>query len=332
MMPKVSVIVPVYNTSLYLERCLDSIIHQTLPSVEIILVDDGSHDGSEKICREYAARDNRIRLIRQENKGVSAARNAGLEAASGEWIAWADSDDRMEPDMLEYLLRNAMDSGADICICGRYDHHRGKTVLFGRGGKIQMNRKDAMMALLSEDGVDNALYDKLWRRELFRQIRFPEGQTYEDLAVVWRLFDRGERVLFLPEPKYHYFAHEGSITDDSSLKNRMAHFDAALERFHRMVGQWPEAEELLRWRCLTAAVGVWCCCLVNSPEIRREYASKLRRIAAVARSIRGKKAGSGGCGLAGRMVVRLLPYDRVWAYALAWGVGRLYRIRHGRSL
>ena len=120
---KISIIVPVYKVEPYLRKCLDSIVGQTYQKLEIILVDDGSPDSCGAICDAYAARDERIRVIHKENGGVASARNAGLDAATGDYIGWVDSDDWIEADMFECLLKGAEDYDADIVVCGREDSY-----------------------------------------------------------------------------------------------------------------------------------------------------------------------------------------------------------------
>ena len=122
--PKISIIVPVYKVEKYLCRCLDSIVAQTFTDWECILIDDGSPDNSGKICDEYAEKDGRFRVIHQENAGVSAARNAGLDAARGEWIGFVDSDDWVESNMYEYLYNNALETKSDVVICGFVGQHK----------------------------------------------------------------------------------------------------------------------------------------------------------------------------------------------------------------
>lgn len=116
-MEKLSIIIPVYNAAKYLPRCIDSILNQTYPSFELILVDDGSSDGSSEICNEYAKRDARVRVIRQENRGVAAARNTGLDAAAGSFVTFVDSDDWIEPDMYEHLMQTADKYCCDVVMC-----------------------------------------------------------------------------------------------------------------------------------------------------------------------------------------------------------------------
>ena len=327
----ISVIVPVYNVEDYLEECLDSLLAQTHENLEIILVDDGSTDRSGSICDRYGKMDSRIRVLHRENGGVSAARNAGLEAATGQWIGWVDSDDWVERDMFAFLLEQALGHGADIAVSGRFEEGR-TTGFFGRREKTLLDREAALRLLLEEDGVDNALYDKLWNRELFRDIRFPLGKTYEDLAVVWQLFARAERVVLLPEQKYHYRYRRGSIMGNVSLPNRMAHHDSALERCEAMSRLYPELRPLLEERCVTSAVGIWCGYLRNPPAVRREYLPRLREIAGYVRP-RVKAVGkTTGYGLAGRMVLALLPYPNPLSFFLAGVIGWLYEMRHGRAL
>ena len=330
--PKISIIVPIYKVEKYLKQCLDSILNQTYQNMEIILVDDGSPDGCGMICDAYAAKDDRFRVIHQTNDGVAAARNAGLAAATGEWIGWVDADDWLEPDMFEYLLENALSANADICICGRFEELRRRTSHFGITEKKLMNQAEALYALLEERYMDSALYDKLWRRELFRDIRFPAGRTYEDLATLYRLFTKAEWIMCLPEPKYHYRRRNDGIVGDTSLPNRMDHYLAARQRYSDMTESYPELQSLLEGRCITAAIGIWCGYYHNPISVRREYAPQLCQIAQFSRPRIKKVLNEANCGLAGRLVIRLLPYDHRWAFALAGIIGRLYQRKHGRML
>ena len=124
----ISVIVPVYNVEPYLRKCLDSIVNQTYRDFEILIIDDGSTDGSGRICDEYAEKDSRIKVFHTENRGLSCARNLGLAEAKGEWIGFVDSDDWIEPDMYEVLIRRAEETGADVVECSHYKELDGKTI------------------------------------------------------------------------------------------------------------------------------------------------------------------------------------------------------------
>lgn len=327
--PTISVIVPVYRAQPYLVQCLDSITAQTYGNLQIILVDDGSPDGCGVICDEYAAKDSRIRVIHQPNGGVAAARNAGLAAASGDWIGWVDADDWIEKDMFGFLLANALREEADVCVCARFEELKSRTGRYGFPERKLLDRTGALKSLLENRFLDDALYDKLWKRHLFHTIRFPEGRTYEDLATVYRLLEQAQRVLCLPEQKYHYRRHRGSITADTALPSRMNHYLSARQRYEDMAPRYPELERLLQERCMAAAVGIWCCWYRNPRQVRRQYPRQLRQIAAEAK---GQCLKHTGCGLAGRMVMRLLPYDTWWAFALAGLIGQAYELKHGRTL
>jgi glycosyltransferase involved in cell wall biosynthesis len=330
--PKISIIVPIYKAEPYLRQCLDSITAQTYHHIEIILVDDGSPHGCGTICNAYGAKDARIRVIRQPNGGVSSARNAGLAAATGDWICWVDADDWIEPDMVSYLLSNALSEQADVCICGRYEELPGGTGSFGFPERTLLDRRAALKALLENRNLDDALYDKLWKRDLFQEISFPTGRTYEDLATVYRLLEKARRILCLPAQKYHYRRRSGSIVGDTSLPNRMNHYRFAHQRYLDMVDAWPEFRLLLEERCITSAIGIWCSYYCNPQKIRRQYAQQLQKIAAYAKPRIRQALDCTSCGLAGRLVLRLLPYNTWWAFALAWLIGKLYQRKHGRTL
>ena len=148
---QISVVVPVYKVEPYLRKCLDSIVNQTYRDLEIILIDDGSPDNCGRICDEYAERDARIRVVHQENSGLSAARNAGLKLVSGSYIGFVDSDDWIEPDMYSYLLGNALEYQADIAVCSRTEQHMDRTVFRGFPGLEVLERESALEYLLKND-------------------------------------------------------------------------------------------------------------------------------------------------------------------------------------
>lgn len=328
---KISVIVPVYGVEPYLRKCLDSIVGQSYLNLEIILVDDGSPDRCGEICDEYAEKDSRIRVIHKENGGVSSARNAGLGIASGEWIGWVDSDDWVELDMFEYLLGNALDYQAEIAVCSRVERYKEHHIFRGWEETLILNREEAMGLLLENDQMQNYLCDKLWKRELFRGIVFPEGKTFEDIAVMHRLFERASRVVCLPEWKYNYYQRAGSIVDDPSLQNRINHFMAARNRLEEMGEAWPQYLDLLEAQCVASSIMVWCSYYAN-PKPEREWArAQIEEMSAFARAHRsaGKRT---NLGLAGRLVARLVPYPAGWSFRAASLIGRLYKLKHGRTL
>lgn len=218
-MPKVSVIVPVYNQEPVLTKCIDSILCQSLSDLEIILVNDGSTDGSLKICRLYEERDHRIQVIDQPNSGVAAARNAGLSAASGQYAGFVDSDDWIEPDMFRRLVEAADHSSAEVGLCdyftdkGRasYPVHLGikQTVLSDAEifSKLVQNMVAADGRIPGQTPVKGACFRLLVRKDLIDEfkLRFPEDIRYmEDLIFTVHVLTRTERVSIIPVPLYHY--------------------------------------------------------------------------------------------------------------------------------
>ncbi len=330
--PLISVIVPVYKVEPYLRRCLDSIVGQTYRNLEIILVDDGSPDNCGAICDEYAAKDGRIKVIHQENRGLSAARNAGLELVSGQYIGFLDSDDWIELDMYSYLLQNIEKYCADIAVCGRNEIYKDKSVLRSWKQPELLDREGGLWALLANDLLQNYCCDKLFRSALWEEIRFPEGRTFEDLAVMYRLFEQARLTVCLPEAKYNYFQRAGGIVADQSLRNRFNHYWAAKERYEKMREAWPQMTDLLLAQCTASAIGLWCAYYSNPREERILILPKLKEISDFCREHIGEARKKLGLGLAGRMALRLIPYPKWWAFALARLVSKFYEWKHGRPL
>ena len=183
--PLVSVIIPVYNVEPYLREALDSVLSQTYDNLEIILIDDGSTDGSGDICDEYALHDSHIRVIHQNNKGLSAARNAGLDVISGDYIVFLDSDDVYLPEYVSYLKEILVKEDADIVECKLKTFRNGESYANNESITDQsteyrtFNRIEALHALVHDD-ISVVATNKLYKRKLWDDIRFPEGYVYED--------------------------------------------------------------------------------------------------------------------------------------------------------
>lgn len=330
--PKISVIVPVYKVEAYLRKCLDSIAGQTYRNLEIILVDDGSPDNCGAICDEYAARDGRFVVIHKENGGVSTARNAGLAAATGDWIGWVDSDDWIEADMFEYLLTNALEYDADIAVCGHYEEYGDKAELSGWKEKQILDTETALKMLLENDQMNNLLWDRLWRREIFEGITFPIGRTFEDIAVMHRLFLKARRVICLPEAKYHYLQRFGGIMAQTSLNSRWNCYAAARQRYEELSDSWPQFSGLLAGQCIASAIGLWTVFISNPRQEREKYRDKMREIASFARLHKEDALSCSGLGKAGQLIVPFVSHNTWWAYAMAGMIGRLYQLKRGRML
>ena len=210
----VSIIVPIYNTERYLSKCLESIRTQTYLDVEVIMVDDGSTDGSKNVANGYAERDNRFRLFSQENAGVSAARNHGLDVAEGDYILFVDSDDWLEPNMIETLVRNMADYCVDISCC-QYD--RGKMFL---GSAMEVwNQDKVLREFLIHKQINGSLVNKHFTREMIGDIRLDESIKYgEDALFLWKNLLTVNSVVISDEVLYHVTLHDDSASGGGSYK------------------------------------------------------------------------------------------------------------------
>lgn len=326
--PLISVIVPIYNVEPYIRKCLNSIITQTYRNLEIILVDDGSTDSCGLICDDYAARDSRIKAIHKQNGGVSSARNAGLRAATGEYIGWVDPDDWIEPDMFEYLLSNALAYSTDITVCGRVEQYPQKTVFKGWKEVRLLDTGQALEQLLIDKEMGSYLWDKLWKAELFDGVAFPIGRTFEDISIMHRLFKRAEKILCLPEAKYNYLQRTNSIVGNQLLTARINRYIADKTRYDQMLEEFPQFADILEAKCMEAAMNVWNT-FCDSPEAqRKEFVPRLEEIAAFSKQHCRHAFKKMELGITGKITVLLTPYARLWAFRMAKGLKKLYLIKN----
>jgi len=244
----VSVIIPVYNVSGYLREALDSVITQTYRNLEIIIVDDGSTDGSGKICDDYSAQDSRIIVIHQSNRGLSAARNAGLDSSTGQVISFLDSDDAFHPQMIRIMMDHMYKYHADITMC-EFDCFEtdGFMIQAEQGinpeetaGKVAVQsktsgRKRILQKILRWE-VETAPWNKLYRREIWENLRFPEGYVYEGTYLVFDIFDRARRVVNIDRALIRHRIRQGSICTTNTLTNTMD-MEHALNHFYSFVNE-----------------------------------------------------------------------------------------------
>lgn len=220
--PLVSISVPVYNADKYLRQCLDSLVNQTLKEIEIVIVNDGSTDGSEKICREYAEKDSRIVLICKENGGLATARQVALESASGDYFCACDSDDWVEPTMYERLYEKAKESNADIVMCDSWSEYPdSKKTRHSYSYRLE-DRID-----LLDDALNGLfpcqVWNKMFKRELFEKYAIswePKINLGEDFLIMLKILQHPVKLEYLPETLYHYRREMGgtSYTNNISLK------------------------------------------------------------------------------------------------------------------
>lgn len=210
----ISVIVPVYRVEKYLPACIDSILNQTFTDFELILVDDGSPDRCPEICDETAKRDARVRTIHQANQGLSAARNAGIEAAHGAWLSFVDSDDFLAPDFLETLHDAAVRAGADCALCGiqltdEAGQKIGQPLSVADG--VRTGRSILETLCRAPEITYLVAWNKLYRRDVFQTLRYPVGMQNEDTYLAAELFDTVQTVICVSKPMYFYRQRADSI-------------------------------------------------------------------------------------------------------------------------
>ena len=224
----ISVIVPVYNAEKFLNRCVDSMRNQTYGDLEILLVDDGSTDKSSVTCEDYAATDPRVRVVHRENGGLSAARNTGIENANGEYFLFIDSDDEMLPTMAEELLFALEKTKADIAVCDFYQIIEGQprpniemTETFDEKhvGTIRVYEgREKMEQIIADNLVTVVQWNKLFRREIFDDIRYPEGKLHEDEFVIHRELEAAGKVAYIDRKLHLYYRHGESISWNPSAE------------------------------------------------------------------------------------------------------------------
>ncbi len=211
----VSVIVAAYNIEEYLPRCLDSLLAQTYSLLEIILVDDGSTDGTAAICDKYSAENENVKVIHRKNGGLSAARNSGLEAVTGDFVGFVDGDDWVEPEMYEAMVNACMETNARIAVCNYREIGEGAEDFCPTGKRLELTMHEAMDLYLSVDAeyhIYNSVWSKLFAWEVVKDLRFVEGKSSEDIMYTTWALAKAEKCVLLDEAFYNYVIdRSGSI-------------------------------------------------------------------------------------------------------------------------
>lgn len=227
----ISVIVPVYNTERYLKRCIKSILNQTYTNWELLLINDGSVDNCGEICRSYAMKySNKVRYYERRHRGLSETRNFGIEHAKGEYLYFLDSDDYCESILLEKTYEQLSEKNADMVVFG-YVIHRGQHIQkfqYGRSGRL--TQEEFFNSVLQNDRIGNYICTKLFRKDLFEEIRFPAGEIFEDVSTTYKLVLKSKRIFVINDCFYHYIKHENSLTETLDEKGVMQLYHAVTIR------------------------------------------------------------------------------------------------------
>lgn len=243
MEPLISIIVPIYNVKDYIDRCVNSIIDQTYKNLEIILVDDGSIDGSSVICEKWKVSDSRIQTIHKKNGGLSDARNSGIEAAKGEYISFIDGDDEIDSKMIAKLYHAIITNQSEVAMCRMEKIEKNRKFVTrefpdSNNKEILLSGTDAIRLLLL-DKIDCSACLKLYHRSIFDSLRFPYGKTNEDFAIMYKVFHNVDTVAYISDILYHYYYRENSITSSEFSEKQ---FDK-LENCYDMLAYIQEYEQ-----------------------------------------------------------------------------------------
>lgn len=272
---KISVIVPIYNVEKYLRRCIDSIINQTYKNLEIILVNDGSPDNCGVICDEYSNKDERIKVIHKKNGGLSDARNAGLEIATGSYIGYVDSDDWIEPNMYEDLINVISYEDSDIASCMVNKIWDEKDVINVKYEDelniITLNTEDALAELIKEKLLTQTVWNKLYRREIISDIIFEYGKFHEDEFWSYRIIANAKKISIINKGYYNYFQRDTSIMGEGYSLKRLDALDALESRYRFIKNKFSPLTMLAIKSYISSCMYQYqCICRSNDIDLKTE--------------------------------------------------------------
>lgn len=279
-MAKIGIIIPVYNVEKYLRRCIASVLLQSFQDFEIILVNDGSTDQSGKICDEYARMDSRITVIHKENGGLSEARNYGLDRNNNEYIVFVDSDDYIDSRYLEILYCIMQEKHADIAICYSTDineDEKQNLQKFNYGeiisGAEVISRSEAYRRMMVFKNATVSAWGKMYHRDIFRLVRYPVGELYEDSKIIDQIIETSNRIVYVPYGGYFYLVRRGSITHRRITLEHMTAVDNSRYLLNLVQEKYPEIEDAAiayyLWNCLK---------LISGMIEKKEYKEECRQL------------------------------------------------------
>lgn len=255
----VSVVIPIYNVQNYLRKCLNSILSQTYKNTEIILVDDGSTDDSGTICDKYEKYDSRIIVVHKKNGGLSDARNVGIDIASGKYITFIDSDDYVSENYIEELYKMLIENNADISsVCLHYVNEIGRSLsrTYTKKDIILLSTKEALKQMMYQTLITNSACTKLYKIDLFKEIRYPVGELFEDIAVTYKLFMKAKKIVAKQTSLYHYFVRTGSISKNKFTTYHMSRLLNSEIMIKDICKVYPDLKKVGDMRLFAAAIGV----------------------------------------------------------------------------
>lgn len=254
----ISIIIPFLNQEMYLKRCVDSVLKQSYSNLQIILIDDGSTDKSIEISDDYAKTDSRVMVYHQENKGLSGARNKGIELSKGKYISFIDSDDFVAEDYVLHLYENLIQNNADISIIEAKAFYNEKYVEPKNDAisLMVLDSKKALKELLCSDFYFTISCGKLYKKELFQSISFPIGKIFEDVGTTYKLILESKNIVCSNEILYNYLIHKNSLTTRKFTKEKFDMIELTFEMTKKIVEKYPEFEKYAIRRNAYACISI----------------------------------------------------------------------------
>lgn len=258
----IDVVIPVYNVEKYIDRCMASVLNQTYKEINIILVDDGSTDNSGKICDRYEAEYNNVTVYHKTNGGLSSARNYGIDKSTAEYISFVDSDDYINKHWFENLYQAIQKYDADMVCAGAtlvYDESDvgADSDLSQPVSMESVSREEMYRRMFAQIGIDVSMWSKLFKREVFQNIRFPFGELYEDMQTIEAIMEVCQRLVVTDDKGYFYYQRSDSIMYGAMSEKRMKLVTCMEGLYDRMIEKYPKAVEAARTRCVRCCIHVY---------------------------------------------------------------------------
>lgn len=247
----VSIIIPVYQVETTVAACLDSVLGQTYSNLDVVVVDDGSTDGSRAVCERYAKKDSRIRIVEQENRGLAAARNLGLDTAQGDLLTFLDSDDLIAPNHIELLASLIWETGCDIAVTGLTEFQ--DAFEGGQAGEVfeRYSAEDATEILFYQGVFDTCAPAKLYKATLWNGIRFPEGYIHEDLPTTYKVLLRAKEICYVESSTYGYRFNPDGLNHSLTNSTKVKTFDLVMPIIDEMDNHHPTLVPAARCFCIS---------------------------------------------------------------------------------
>lgn len=276
----ISILMIVFQVEQYVARAIESVLAQDYTDFELIIViGEDSKDRCEEICREYAAKDSRIKIVVAPPKGPADARNHGLAEVRGDYLGFVDADDYIEPDMFSSMLKNMKDTNSDIAVCGRFYEYQNKTLQDPDGKPVVYTADDALKVTLNGDGFFLHCWDKLFSKKIFEGLHFRTDIQVEDRIIVDKLLGKADRVVYDSTPKYHFRERSGSLSKKSGMVRKNVEANELMQAFllenHPAVRS--ECQRFMLYEYITAVQNELVSVDTNKKDLR-EYQGKVRSL------------------------------------------------------